>query len=94
MSVEWGAMTEIAIPAGLENDPEVYAAMKSLALSAIQNAKEILETTAPSVQMQVVRMLLPAVSRSLSQRNEDDNDELKAELQSLYEDVRKHIGAV
>lgn len=84
----------VSLPAGLENDPEVYAAMKELALSAIRAAHDNLENSAPFVQMQVVRMLLPSVTRSLAHRSEDDDDELKTELAALYADVRSSIGFV
>jgi hypothetical protein len=81
------------LPAGLEHDPEVFQAMKRLALAAIESATDLLETSAPAIQMQMIRLLLPQVSRSLSTAKGDDDGELKAAVSEMYDAVRASIGA-
>ncbi len=87
-------MTEpvLALPAGIENDPEVFAAIKQLALLTIAQTRDLLLTAAPSVQQSVIRMLLPQLTRSLANGNTDDNEDLKKEVSDLYAEVRASLG--
>lgn len=81
----------VLLPPGVENDPEIQAAIKDLALISIRQTKDLLLTAAPSVQQSIIRMLLPQLTRSLAQGTGDDNAELKAEVADLYAEVRAAI---
>ena len=83
----------IEIPPGLENDPEVKAAMKKLALASVERAIFLLEEGSPAVQATVVRMLLPSITRSLAtpQKDEDDKSELKEKIDTMYGAVLEAI---
>ncbi len=83
----------VSLPPGLENDPEVKAAMKRLALASIEKAMELLEDGSPAIQQRVVAMLLPQVTRSLATSSTDVDGELKAKVDEMYDNVRKAIGA-
>jgi hypothetical protein len=83
----------ISLPPGLENDPEVKAAMKKLALASIDKAMELLEEGAPAIQQRIVAMLLPSVTRSLATASQDVNGDLKEKVDAMYDSVRKAIGA-
>lgn len=84
----------LVLPAGLEQDPEIYDALKQLALDAIESARDNLRRSAPSIQLQVVRLVLPSVSRALANQRDDSDDDLKEAVDAMYADVRKAIGVM
>jgi len=73
--------------AGIENDPEVYAAVKNLALRTVDAALEILDTAAPLQQQSMIRILLPKFAGGLSKRAGDDNAELRSKVMAMYSEV-------
>lgn len=83
-------MPDVTIPAGLETDPEVRAALKRMTLAAIESATDILENAAPAVQQPLVRSLVTGLARSLVQSS--DTDELK-ELRELVAGMYANIEA-
>ncbi len=78
------------IPAGvaLEADPDVYDAVKSLALRTIEAAVDILDTAAPQQQLQMIRIMLPRLTSSLRTAPEDDKGELRDGMTAIYDMVR------
>jgi hypothetical protein len=73
---------------GLEDDPEVYAAVKELALHSVHVAMDILDEAAPQQQLQMIRILMPRLMGTLSKGGEDDNEELRKRLNEMYAEVR------
>lgn len=72
------------------DDPEVVAAVKDLALTAIGEAREMLSPhVAPQIRQQMVRTLLPTLVKSLeASRDTGTQDELRAEMKALLLEVR------
>jgi hypothetical protein len=86
--------TELTDPAAdLEHDADIYAAVKDLALTVIARSKDILENGAPSLQLQMVRVLLPTLTRSLKANDGHENGELRQAVESMYASIREAIGA-
>ncbi len=79
-------------PKGVEQDPRVYEAMIDLAVSTIKRAKEILDSAAPQQQLNLIRMMLPPLMRSMSQGGEDDLAELRKQVAGMNEMVEKALG--
>lgn len=64
------------------DDPEVKAAAKRLALSAMERAAFLIERGSPPIQAQMIRMLLPTAIASLKERPVDAQDEALRETMS------------
>lgn len=81
-------MTDPATPipavVGIEHDPEVYAAVKRLALATVEAAIEILDTAAPQQQQQMIRIVLPKFTGGLTQKAGDDHDELRGKVTEMF----------
>lgn len=86
-------MPEPAIPAvaGIETDPEVYAAVKRLALATVEAAIEVLDTAAPSQQIQMIRVVLPRFTSGLNRKEGDDNEELRGKVTTMFSAVAEAI---
>ncbi len=69
---------------GLEHDPEVYDAVKALALKSVAAAVDILDTAAPQQQLQMIRILIPRLTSSLKTASTDDKAELRDQVAGLY----------
>lgn len=81
------------LPESLAHDPDIYNAIKSLVLDAIDEAREILDTAAPTNKLNLIRILLPAASRALSARQDSDGlDELRERIDTMYEAMRQGMG--
>lgn len=77
------------LPSSLAQDPEVYNAIKQLTLDAIHNARDILQTGSPAIQLSLIRSVLPAAARALAAKNTDDGlDDLKSEVAKMYGAMR------
>lgn len=87
------AIDEPLIPAGLglESDPDIYLAVKSLMLLGVSAAKDILDTAAPAIQLQMIRILLPRITGAISQGGGDKDEELKKMVAGLYDQVADAI---
>lgn len=77
-------MAELPQAAGIEHDPEVYAAVKKLALKTVDAAIEILDTAAPAQQLQMIRVVLPRFTGGLSQKAGDGHDELRGRVEEMF----------
>lgn len=77
----------IPVGLGLEDDPEVYDAIKRLALHSVDVAIDILDEAAPREQLSLIRMLLPRLTGSLTKGGEDEQAELRAAVAKMYEEV-------
>lgn len=76
------------LPAGLENDPDVRDAVKALTLTAIEEATELMETAAPAIKLQLIRVVLPAAARALAAGgSEDDLVELRQAVTTMNESI-------
>lgn len=80
--------TQPIIPDNIAADPEVYEAMKQLALDTINHARDILDTAAPAQQLTMIRILLPKLTASLGSGDEKKDKELREGLEAMYADVR------
>lgn len=76
--------SSIPLPQGIENDPEVYEAVKRLALKTVDAAIDILDTAAPQQQLQMIRVVLPRFTGGLSQKAGDGNDELRGQVTEMF----------
>jgi hypothetical protein len=76
--------TELPIPAGIEHDPEIYAAVKKLAIATVDAAIDVLDTGSPAVQMQMIRIVLPRFTSSLNAQKGDGNDELRGRVETMF----------
>jgi hypothetical protein len=82
------------IPDDLLSDPDVYNAVKQLALGAIREAQDILNDGIPAIKLQLIRSLLPQIARSLATKREDSEEkELQEELSNLYGNIAKEWGS-
>lgn len=72
------------------DDPDVVAAVKSLALETIAQARDMLAPhTAPHLRVQMVRSVLPTLVRSLeANRDANTDDELRAQMAELLVAVK------
>lgn len=72
------------------DDPDVVAAVKSLALEAISQAREMLQPhMTPAIRQQMVRSILPTLVKSLeANRDASTDDELRAQMNDLFAAVR------
>lgn len=72
------------------DDPDVKAAVKALALEAVQVAREQLGPhMAPQVRAAAMRSVLPALIRSLDrERDNGADDDLRKQVVGLFEEVR------
>jgi hypothetical protein len=86
----------IVVPAvaGIEHDPEVYAAVKRLALATVEAAIDILDTAAPQQQQQMIRIVLPRFTGGLSQKAGDQNEELRGKVTEMFATVAEALDAV
>lgn len=75
----------------LEGDDDVRRKMKELALLAIDEARDLLERGIPSIQMQVIRSLLPAMNKALAARDDRDLRQLKEDVASMQAAFRADI---
>lgn len=64
------------------DDPEVKSAVKSLALTALAEAKEVLITGNPQSKQNVMRMLMPALVASLKETTTGDGLESLRDTQN------------
>lgn len=80
--------------AGLDDDPEVRAAIRRLAIDAIEQARELLIDASPNIKMQMIRQLLPALAKSLSAGKDEDEatKEALATVTELYENMQEEWG--
>ena len=78
--------------AGIENDPEVREAVKQLALDTVQSARDVLATGSPAIQLQMIRILLPGISRTVGKSDEKGDEELRKGLEKMYGDITKALG--
>lgn len=88
-------MTEplVAIPDSLAHDPQVYAAIKSLTLTAIEQATDILETATLQHRIALIRAILPTASKALAAKtNDEETDEMRKKLTEMYESIGGQIG--
>lgn len=72
------------------DDPEVTAAVKTLALDALAVASEMLSpNAAPHLRIQMVKSILPTLVRSLEKAPDGgDKDELRKRMEDLFAEVR------
>lgn len=81
-----------ALVGGFEDDPEVRAAMKQLAMTALGEAQSLLTNAIPSVKMQLIKSLLPTLSRSLQVREGEDLAEFAGTVAKMYAEIVRVIG--
>lgn len=87
------AAPTIDIPPALANDPEVYTAIKEFVLDVITEAREILKTSSPAIQLQLIRSVLPIAARSLATKSSDDGmDAMREEVKEMYDAFRVAVG--
>lgn len=79
---------------GLEQDPDIYLAVKRLALTAIDAAIDILDSAAPAQQAIIIRILLPRLTSALRTAPEDDKGELRASVTAIFDKVREAIDPI
>lgn len=86
-------MADPIIPAvaGIENDPEVYAAVKRLALATVEAAIDILDTAAPQQQQTMIRIVLPKFTGGLTQNKTDDQAELRGKVTEMFAAVAEGL---
>ena len=82
-----------SLAAGLEDDADVRAAIKSLALGVIEQCHDILETGMPQTKIQLIKIVLPLATKALTATQEkDDLGDLREQMKELYGAVEKAIG--
>lgn len=72
--------------AGLEDDPEIRDAIKQLALTAIEEAADLIQNAAPNVKANLIRQLLPPLAKSLASGKGDDEAlvEMRKAIEQMY----------
>lgn len=71
------------------DDTDVKAAVKALAMSALNEAQEIIDSGAPQQKSNVLRMLLPALVASLKETQSGDGlEELRKTQNELFAATR------
>ena len=78
--------------AGLESDPDVREAVKQLALHTIEITEEILDSAAPQQQLQMIRILMPRIVSSIGKETGEEDEAMKAAVQSLYDNIMEQTG--
>jgi hypothetical protein len=70
----------------MEDDPEIRAAIKQLALTAIEEAADLIQNAAPNVKANLIRQLLPPLAKSLAAgKGEDDAlKEMRVAIEAMY----------
>ena len=75
----------------LSDDAEVRSALKALALSSIAAAQDLMDNAIPGVKIQVIRSILPALTKALQAQDNKELDELKETVGAMYELRQKQI---
>jgi hypothetical protein len=69
-------------------DAELAAKARALADKCIDIANHYLDNGAPQVQLQVIKSIMPAIGRGMSEKGEDESiAQLRAELAALHQAV-------
>lgn len=61
-----------AVSSAVDSDPELSAAARALAKRAITQAMYYLEHGSPKMQFDVIRSIMPAIGRGMSDKGESD----------------------
>lgn len=76
----------------VHDDPELRAAVKSLAMRAVEEAQFIMDRGTPNLKLSVIKVLMPAVARELAKKEErDDLAVLRAEMQEMMKEMRSGV---
>lgn len=75
----------------LSDDSEVRTALKSLALSSIAAAQDLMDNAIPGVKIQVIRSILPALTKALQAQDNKELDDIKETVASMYELIQAQI---
>lgn len=80
--------------AGLEDDPEIREAIKQLALTAIEEASELIQHAAPNVKANLIRQLLPPLAKSLASGKGEDEAlvEMRSAIGEMYDAAMQEWG--
>lgn len=74
------------------SDPEIQAAVRSLAVLAVRKTHHFLVNGSPQVQMQILRSFIPALIREMNRGEEGDgHDDLRQEFESLRQEMLKGV---
>lgn len=77
----------------VHDDPELRAAVKSLAMEAVTQARYIMERGTPNLKLAVIKVLMPAVARELAKKEDrDDLTQLRAEMSQMFAEMRGDDG--
>lgn len=73
-----------AVTAAVDADTELAEAARALAKKAIATSMYYLEHGSPKVQLDVIKSIMPAIGRGMSDKGESDElSELRVQMQSL-----------
>lgn len=77
-----------AVGQAVSEDTELAAKARALADKAINVANHYLDHGSPSVQLQVIKAIMPAIGRGMSEKGEDETiAELRQQLSELHRAV-------
>jgi hypothetical protein len=77
-----------AVKEAVGQDAELAAKARALADKCIDIANHYLDNGAPQVQLQVIKSIMPAIGRGMSEKGEDESiAQLRAELAALHQAV-------
>lgn len=83
-----GSISGRAVQEATRSDAELAEKARALANRAIDIANHYLDHGSPQVQLQVVKSIMPAIGRGMSERGEDDTiRELREQLAQLHQAV-------
>jgi hypothetical protein len=76
----------------IHDDPELRAAVKNLAMRAVQEAQIIMDRGTPNLKLSVIKVLMPAVARELAKKEErDDLAILRAQMTEMFKEIRDGV---
>lgn len=77
-----------AVQEAVKSDAELATSARALAQRAIAIANEYLDSGSPQMRLSVIKAIMPAVGRGLSEKGEDETiTELREQLRILHEAV-------
>lgn len=72
-----------------KNDAEIEHKVRLLALDALHHAQYILDYGTPALKMQVIRSVLPAMTKELAREQEDEAiTKMRAEMIEMFKEMR------
>lgn len=74
------------LKAVVNSDPELAEAARALASKAIALANHYLDNGSPKVQMEVIKSIMPAIGRGMTERGEaEEIGEMRAQLDQIMQ---------